>query len=212
MGTRSEAKENTRQQLLQAAKDVVSSQGPTALSLRDVARRAGVVPSAVYRHFESRDALLTQLILYAYTGLAEHLETAVASSEGHGAWRTAANALRAWALANRHEFLLIYGTPVPGYRAPEATISAAVRVAAVFISRTPQEAGPPADPTLRKQLTAPAADFGVSADGLAHALAEVSQLVGALILELGGHFVGTADPADQLWDHILTRQSLGGTG
>lgn len=74
------------------------------------------------------------------------------------------------------------------------------------------EAGPPADPTLRKQLTAPAADFGVSADGLAHALAEVSQLVGALILELGGHFVGTADPADQLWDHILTRQSLGGTG
>lgn len=207
MATRSESKENTRQLLLQAAREAVAGQGSAALSLRDVARRAGVVPSAIYRHFESRDALLTQLILDAYTGLAESVEEAASGSRGPASWRSAAQALRTWALRNQHEFLLIYGTPVPGYRAPDVTTATAARVAAVFISSTPDSLELPIDSALREQLAAPAAEFGVSAERLAHALADVSQLVGALILELGGHFVGTADPADHLWGHILTAQS-----
>ena len=41
-------------------------------------------------------------------------------------------AVRAWALANAHEYALIYGSPVPGYAAPEATIVPASRVPLVL--------------------------------------------------------------------------------
>lgn len=214
METRSQAKAHTRQKLLEAARDTVREAGPSVLSLRDVARRAGVVPSAVYRHFDSRDALLTQLILDSYAGLAESLEAAMPEPRAAGRpeeeWRRAADALRTWALSHRHEFLLIYGTPVPGYHAPSETIGAAARVASVFISRVGEGAAvdrAPAEGPLHAQLSAPAAQFGVSPAQLGRALAEVSQLVGVLVLELGGHFVGTADPADHLWDHVVTAQT-----
>ncbi|GFZ93133.1 TetR/AcrR family transcriptional regulator [Nesterenkonia alkaliphila] len=206
MIARSEAKARTRQQLLSAAQEAVQKEGASALSLRGVARRAGVVPSAVYRHFESRDALLTQLILDAYTSLAETLEAAVGTRIAGDSWRRAAQALRAWALRHRHEFLLIYGTPVPGYRAPVETVAAAARVAAVFISRVPDTPQEHLNASLHAQLAGPARDFGVSPAQLGQALAETSQLVGALVLELGGHFVGTADPADHLWNQILEAQ------
>ncbi len=44
-----------------------------------------------------------------------------------------ARALRAWALANPHEWGLVFGTPVPGYQAPEATIQPYARVAAALV-------------------------------------------------------------------------------
>lgn len=212
METRARMKAQTRHRLLEAARDTVREAGAAALSLRAVAGRAGVVPSAVYRHFESRDALLTQLILDAYNGLAESLEDAVSERDTTpqaDQWRCAADALRAWALLHRHEFLLIYGTPVPDYRAPTETIAAAARVASVFIVRTSDgddASADRADDLLHAQLAAPAAQFGVSPVQLGRALAKISQLVGLLILELGGHFVGTADPADHLWDHVVATQ------
>ncbi|MBP2371120.1 TetR/AcrR family transcriptional regulator [Pseudonocardia parietis] len=45
-------------------------------------------------------------------------------------WRAIARAVRTWALANPHEYALIYGSPVPGYRAPTHTVPAAARVLA----------------------------------------------------------------------------------
>lgn len=227
MPSRSEAKADTRRKLLDAARNAVREEGASSLSLRDVARRAGIVPSAVYRHFESRDALLTQLILDAYTGLAEHLEAEgdVGESPERGQeadqgerWREAANELRRWALGNRHEFQLIYGTPVPGYQAPQETIAAAARVAAVFIGCLPGEdkgdehgfsgvaVGGKINEQLIQQLAGPAADFEVSPEQLAIVLARLSHLVGFLTLELGGHFVGTADPAEHLWGAVVDGQ------
>jgi hypothetical protein len=40
--------------------------------------------------------------------------------------------VREWALAHPHEYALVYGSPVPGYQAPEHTIGPASRAAAVF--------------------------------------------------------------------------------
>lgn len=211
MTSRAEAKDATRRRLLDAALDVLREQGAPALSLRDVARRAGVVPSAVYRHVASREELITQLVLAAYGSLAEALEEAVTA--GPATWATAASALRRWALAHPHEFQLIYGTPVPGYRAPRETIPAAARVAAVFLGLE-DAAGPggraPSAP-LRAQLAVPAEGLGTDPAVLARVLADLAQLVGLLTLELGGHLVGTADPADLLWEDVLARRA-GATG
>lgn len=87
--------------------------------------------SAVYRYFASRDELLTALIVDAYDALgaaAELAESAVARDDLRGRWRATCTAAREWALAHPHEYALVYGSPVPGYAAPEATVGPASRV------------------------------------------------------------------------------------
>ena len=91
--------------------------------------------SAIYRYFPSRDDLLTALIVDAYDAVGEAAEAAdaVCRRDDYGArWRAMGLAVRAWSLANPHEYALVYGSPVPGYRAPEATIGPASRVTLVM--------------------------------------------------------------------------------
>jgi AcrR family transcriptional regulator len=122
-----EIKEEARRQLAEA--------GGNGLSLRAVARELGMVSSAPYRYFSSRDDLLTALIIDAYDAVGKAAEDAVAADSGAGRqWAAAWHAIRGWALAHPHEYALIYGSPVPGYRAPEATIGPASRVPLALIS------------------------------------------------------------------------------
>ena len=100
------------------------------LSLRAVARDLGVVSSALYRYFASRDDLLTALIIDAYNALGDVVEAASASrprADIEGRWLTIAHAIREWALQQPHEYALIYGSPVPGYQAPQDTVGPATR-------------------------------------------------------------------------------------
>src|SRR6185312_17499730 len=94
----------------------------SALSLRAVARDMGMVSSAVYRYFPSRDELLTALIIDAYdsVGAAAELDEADARRTDYAArWMATARAVREWAVTHPQEFALIYGSPVPGYQAPQ---------------------------------------------------------------------------------------------
>ncbi|WP_120321669.1 TetR/AcrR family transcriptional regulator [Catellatospora citrea] len=107
------------------------------LSLRAVARELGMVSSAVYRYFPSRDDLLTALIIDCYDELgaaAESAEAAVDRADLLGRWLAAGHGIRDWALANPAEYALIYGSPVPGYRAPETTIGPAARTTNLILA------------------------------------------------------------------------------
>ena len=107
------------------------------LSLRAVARDMGMVSSALYRYFASRDELLTALILDAYNDLGATVEAADAAvtdrADLRGRWLAAARAVRGWALAKPAEYALLFGSPVPGYAAPQDTIAAAARTSLVLI-------------------------------------------------------------------------------
>jgi AcrR family transcriptional regulator len=131
-----EIKEEARRQLATA--------GANGLSLRAVARALGMVSSALYRYYPSRDDLLTALIIDAYNALGAAAEQAIAAPAGTGTggtgdgtararWTAACCAIRDWARAHPHEYALIYGSPVPGYRAPEATVGPASRVPLAFV-------------------------------------------------------------------------------
>jgi AcrR family transcriptional regulator len=116
------------------ARQHLASEGAN-LSLRAVARDLGVVSSAIYRYFASRDDLLTALILDAYNALGAAVEAADAAIDPDdlsGRWLAVCHAVRDWALATPHEYALIYGSPVPGYRAPEDTVAAANRSVTVL--------------------------------------------------------------------------------
>ncbi|HWV27309.1 MAG TPA: TetR family transcriptional regulator [Aeromicrobium sp.] len=67
--TRAAQKERTRQALLDAALALSQQHGFAQLSLRQVARRAGVVPTAFYRHFESMDELGLALVEQSFSTL-----------------------------------------------------------------------------------------------------------------------------------------------
>ena len=134
------ARARARAELTREIKDVarrqMAEQGAAALSLRAVARDLGMVSSAVYRYFPSRDELLTALIVDAYDAVADAAEASQATAARAGTttrWVALASAIRAWALANRADFDLVYGSPVPGYQAPVDTTVPVERLTLVFI-------------------------------------------------------------------------------
>lgn len=119
-----------------AARRHMAAEGSAALSLRAIARELGMVSSAIYRYFPSRDDLLTALIVDAYDAVAEVAERALAGAGRRGVtarWLAVAGAIRGWAAEHPAEYGLIYGSPVPGYKAPADTIAPALRVSLVFI-------------------------------------------------------------------------------
>ena len=67
--TRQAQKERTRQAIMDAALELAQEQGFAQTSLRQVARRAGVVPTAFYRHFESMDQLGLALVEQSFSTL-----------------------------------------------------------------------------------------------------------------------------------------------
>jgi AcrR family transcriptional regulator len=130
-GVRARARRELVQRIADVAREQLAEVGASGLSVRAVTRQLGMAPSAVYRYFPSRDALLTALIVDAYQGLADAVaaaEAAVARDDLTGRWRAVFRAVRAWGRERPHEYALIYGSPVPGYVAPEETAEPASRV------------------------------------------------------------------------------------
>src|SRR5690625_3738312 len=116
-------------EILAAARRQLDEAGPSALSLRAVARELGMASSAIYRYFKSRDELLTALILEGYNDIGDAAEAADdPAAEPVDRWMAIWRGVREWALANRHEFALLFGTPVPGYAAPRQAAVAAGRM------------------------------------------------------------------------------------
>jgi AcrR family transcriptional regulator len=214
-----EIKEEARRQLAET--------GAHGLSLRAVARELGMVSSALYRYFPSRDDLLTALIIDAYDALGEVAETAIAASaRPRVRWLAACHAIRGWALAHPHEYALIYGSPVPGYRAPQATVGPASRVPLAFMGvlrdavadgdmPAPVDgavAGPGLGGALTDQAAAIAAALATSPGAPAvppevvvRAVIAWTQLFGMISFELFGQFVGSFEPADALFDYAVAQ-------
>jgi AcrR family transcriptional regulator len=207
-----EIKEEARRQLAET--------GAHGLSLRAVARELGMVSSALYRYFPSRDDLLTALIIDAYDALGKVAETTIAASaRPRVRWLAACHAIRGWALAHPHEYALIYGSPVPGYRAPQATVGPASRVPLAFMGVLRDAvaggdmpavavAGPGLGGALADHAAALAAALAtapgapaVPAEVVVRAVIAWTQLFGMISFELFGQFVGSFEPADALFGH-----------
>jgi AcrR family transcriptional regulator len=127
----------TVREIKTAALQQLAEGGTGALSLRGVARAVGMTVQSLYHYFDSRDELLTELVTDAHHRLADAVQAAADATRGRPPLDrrlAATGAYRSWALANRSAFLLIYGTPVPGFAPPPdaGTGPAALRLAAPF--------------------------------------------------------------------------------
>lgn len=215
---RERARAELTREIKEAARRQLADQGAQRLSLRAVARELGMVSSALYRYFPSRDDLLTALIIDAYDAVGEAVES---GSAGEGdpreRWRALCRALREWAIAHPHEYALVYGSPVPGYQAPRATVESAARVPLAMLSvvrdavrDTAPDARGQAEELpagLAEQVERVARDIGmdIPAPVMARALTAWTQLFGMISFELFGHLVGSADPADSFFAFAVER-------
>ncbi|MER8015059.1 TetR/AcrR family transcriptional regulator [Streptomyces griseoluteus] len=215
-GARARARTEVTAAIKDEARRQLAAEGAAKLSLRAVARELGMVSSALYRYFPSRDDLLTALIIDAYDSLGEAAETAHAAvprGEFLRRWTVACEAVRGWALAHPHEYALIYGSPVPGYAAPATTIPSAARVAMVLIGvvrdadRGPGLTGLVLPAELRPEAERMAADIAPelpveAGPAMVAAWAELFGLVG---FELFGQFEQVVLDRERFFRHAVTR-------
>jgi AcrR family transcriptional regulator len=99
----------------------MAANGTGAIALRAIAREMGMTAGAIYSYYDTRDDLITALIAHVYGSLADTME---AARDSRPAWEPAERVLavgeayRTWAIEHPDEFRLVYGDPIPGYRAP----------------------------------------------------------------------------------------------
>jgi AcrR family transcriptional regulator len=208
---RDRVRDEVTREILAVAGTHLAQEGAAALSLRSIARDLGMAPSALYRYFDGRDALLSALIVAAYTSLADEVELAAdVAQAGTGTvgaqWSAAPLAMRSWALARPHEWGLIFGSPVPGYRAPEETIVPYTRLAAALLRpvvvahRSGRLTAEPDDASAAMAAAvAPVRDALMPDTPTAivlRALGAWSTIIGVISLELFGHWrQAVLDPA-----------------
>lgn len=124
---------NLREALLEAARETLAETGPAGLSLREVARRAGVSPGAPYRHFADREALLAAVATDGFRAFGAALAEA-----GEGApdplerLRRLGVAYVRFATAHPERFRVMFGDSIPDVSAhpelEEAAHSASVHL------------------------------------------------------------------------------------
>lgn len=190
--------------------------GPAGLSLRAVARELGMVSSGIYRYVDSRDALLTRLLVECYDELGAVAEAALADARSNDGdrlaqWRAVCAAIRQWAFEHPHDYALLYGSPVPGYAAPEDTIVPAQRVYAALAApiggkrsrRKPVEISASWSDDAKRMADVLDVDLDeASAAGLLRA---VAGLFGVLSLELFGHTHNVITDTDAFFAHHVDR-------
>lgn len=189
-------RDQVRTEIKEHAREQIATAGASALSLNGIAKRMGMSGPALYRYFASRDDLITELIRDAYRSLADTFRTAAESGTDLPGL---AHTLRGWALDDPQRYFLVYGTPVPGYHAPDDVTGIASEIMATLLDAC---AALPAD--------GPMAPFAAHLEDHRHwvgdhpapsailhrALTFWTRLHGVLSLELAGHFTGMGfDPA-----------------
>lgn len=220
-GPRARYREQTRAEIKEAALRQLADGGVAALALTRIAKDMGLSGPALYRYFAGRDDLLNALIRDAYDDAAAAIgaasERSAAGAESPRVrLRSLAVAYRAWAVGEPHRYLLIQGSPVPGYVAPADTLERARAVLGpflpVFAGGTPGAGTAPVVAQMAAWLESDAAagawvarytaeagdDTGAAARALAGALLAWAQLHGSVGLETAGQFAGMGHDGDTL--------------
>src|SRR3984893_1200048 len=100
-----------RAALVRAAMELLDESGETALSLRAVARCAGVSPAAPYRHYADREALVSAISAVGYRELAERLAAAHPSPSTPDELASVAIAYVQFAVERPALFRIMFGEP-----------------------------------------------------------------------------------------------------
>ena len=112
---------NLQEAIKETAWNQIAEFGAPALSLRAIARALNITAPAIYNYFPDRDALVTSLIIDAYTSFGDFQLAArdeIPADQLIERLKAIGEMYRQWARTYPQRYQLIFGTPLPGYQAP----------------------------------------------------------------------------------------------
>ncbi|MEI7848321.1 MAG: TetR/AcrR family transcriptional regulator [Chloroflexota bacterium] len=115
---RERVRDVTREEIITTAWKQIGEVGATGLSLRGIAREMGMTAPGLYRYYKDRDALVTALLMNAFTSFTASLEAGrdtCEASDHAGRFRALCKAYFQWAAQNPQRYTLLFGTPIQGY-------------------------------------------------------------------------------------------------
>jgi AcrR family transcriptional regulator len=116
---------NLREALLEAAIRLIAEVGPTAFTLREVARRAGVSHNAPYRHFRDRDDLMAAVAAQGFRELTQAMvEAAGQQSDARDRLKQAGLGYVTFALRRPEHFTVMFDAPMSKRKHPDSAAAA----------------------------------------------------------------------------------------
>jgi AcrR family transcriptional regulator len=218
-------RQQTTDAILRSARAHLEEAGVEGVTLRAVARDLDIAVSALYRYVASRDDLLTELLVEAFTEHADAVDAAVDEAlatdpdDLAGAVTAGLRAYRAWSVAHPAQFGLAFGAPVPGYRAPaERTVAVAVRPGSRIMAllATAHERGLVDQDVLTARATtlddgsaagfdalATRQSYALPAPAIALAVDAFVRVHGFTVMEVFGQLRPLVSPADAYYESLL---------
>ena len=222
---RERLREATVREIKDAARSMLVTDGIEALTLRAIAREVDLTAPALYRYFDSREALILALVADFYDELTDYIRTErdqVPADNLPGQMMAACRALRRWALEHRHEFGLVFANPVADLtHVPDGPVhEAGWRFGAVFLElvvRLWNEQGFPVpdpdsiDPTLKEELKRCAVEMGsvLPPEAVLVYLDAWTLLYGSVTMEVFGHLHFALDDSSAMFERQMA--DLAGT-
>lgn len=136
---RDEQNNNLQETIKETAWQQIAESGASGLSLRAIARALNITAPAIYNYYPDRDALVTALIVDAYREFGDYQIAAIQNlpeDDFSGRMLASGLAYRQWAHQFPQRYQLIFGTPIPGYKAPyEVVMPVAARSISVLVNQ-----------------------------------------------------------------------------
>ncbi|GAA0911250.1 TetR/AcrR family transcriptional regulator [Virgisporangium aurantiacum] len=206
----------TLSEILETARRLLVADGLPAVTLRAISREMGMTAPALYRYYDSLDALLESLSIALFEECIGHVEAAVAEQKDVASkLGVACREFRRWSLAHRAEFALMFGRPSEQLPAPDDPMYAVgMRFCAVYLVlfdelwrahpfAAPADDDLPAD--LRDQLATFKAATGtaLTLGALQVYLSHWIRLYGSVALEVFGHLGFALTDAQSMFETEL---------
>jgi AcrR family transcriptional regulator len=142
---------NLRQELVDAALALIEEKGPAGFTLSEAAKRAGVTPAAVYRHFDGREELLVECALQGHAIFADLMEFAYSDGQPSAlaAFEATGRAYLAFARKHPGHYMAMFEAGLPRQATPALDRAVARsrrvmdRAAEALSERMPPERRPP---------------------------------------------------------------------
>lgn len=143
---------NLKQALIDAALSLIEEKGPTGFTLSEAAKRAGVTPAAVYRHYQGREDLIAEAARQGFEMFADLMQYAYDKGQPSAlaAFEATGRAYLAFARKHPGHYISMFESGISVNRTPELSLAAnrakeVLEMAAADLSEhIPPEKRPPA--------------------------------------------------------------------
>src|SRR5438270_7118830 len=130
---RQRRRQETIEEVLDIAVEIMTEQGVAGLSIGEVARRMGIRPPSLYVYFPSKEAIYDAVFLRGGQAILEHIREHTAHLDTHDGSLTeilliACEAMVRWCVEHPAYTQMLFWRPVPGYVPSEQAYQPAVEL------------------------------------------------------------------------------------